>query len=98
MVLANNTKNKTSTKSVDSKKKKDKYLVYNQQRSFAKFKDIDEFKELSLDSMYKRLNDFKKRFNRLKTVNPQTDTNKILKEKVLDGVGDLLWTVLHSQG
>ena len=28
------------------------------QHSFGKFKDIDKFKELSLDSMYKRLNDF----------------------------------------
>ena len=65
-------------------------MVYNPQHSFVKFKDIDEFKELSLDSMYKRLNDLKKRFNRLKTVNPQTDINKILKEKVLDGAGNLL--------
>ena len=27
--------------------------------------------------------------NRLKTFNPQTDDNKVLKEKVLDGVGDV---------
>ena len=31
----------------------------------------------------------KKRFNRLKTVNPQTDNNKVLKQKVLDNVRDL---------
>ena len=31
----------------------------------------------------------KKRFNRLKTVNPQTDNNKVLKQKVLDDVRDL---------
>ena len=31
----------------------------------------------------------KKRFNRLKTVNPQTDSNDVLKQKVLDDVGDL---------
>ena len=83
MALPNNTKNKTNTNRVDSKKKQDKYLVYNSQHSFVKFKDIDEFKELSLDSMYKKLNDFKKRFNSLKTVNPQTDNNKDLKLKVL---------------
>ena len=52
------------------------------------FNDIDEFKELSLGSMYKRLNDFQKRFNRLKTVNSQRYNNKVLKEKSLDGVGD----------
>ena len=88
--LRNNTKNKTSTNRVDSKKKQDKYLVYNSQHSFVKFKDINEFKELPLDSRYKRLNDFKKRFNRFnKTVNPQTDDNKVLKPKVLDDTGDL---------
>ena len=69
--------------------KKDKNLIYNSQYSFTKFKDIDEFKELSLDSMYKKLNDFKKRFNKLKTVDPQKNENKALKPKVLDNVGDL---------
>ena len=82
MVLANNTKSKT-------KKKRDKYLLYNSQQSYSKLKNIDEFKELSLDSMYKRLNDFQKRFNKLKNVIPQTDENKDLQEKVLNGVGDL---------
>ena len=41
-------------------RKNDKYLVYNSHNSFRKFNDIDEFKESSLDSMYKKLNDFKK--------------------------------------
>ena len=50
---------------------------------------ITEFKEVSLDSMYKKLNDFKKRFNKLKTVDPQTNENKALKPKALDNVGDL---------
>ena len=76
MFLTNNTKNKTNKNRVDSKKKQNKYLVYDPQHSFARFKDIDEFKELSHDSMYKRLNEFQKRFNRLKTVNPQTDNNQ----------------------
>ena len=69
--------------------KKDKNLIYNSQHSFTKFKDIDEFKELSLDSMYKKLNDSKKRFNKLKTINSQTDENKVLKPKALDNVRDL---------
>ena len=46
MALPNDTKNKTNTNRVDSKKKQDKYLVYNSQHSVVKFKDIDEFKEL----------------------------------------------------
>ena len=68
--------------------KKRQTLIYNSQHSFTKFKDIDEFKELSLDSMYKKLNDVNKRFNKLKTVDPLTDENKVLKPKVLDNVGD----------
>ena len=59
-VLANNVKNKTNTNKVNIKKKQDKHLIYNLQHSFTKFKDIVEFKELSLDSMYKNLNDLKK--------------------------------------
>ena len=38
--------------------------------------------------MYKKLTDLKK-INKLKTVNPQTDENKVLKPKVLDNAGDL---------
>ena len=54
--LKNNAKTKTDK--IVKKDKGDKYLVYNQQHSFAKFKDISDFKEISLDSMHKRLNDF----------------------------------------
>ena len=39
--------------------------------------------------MYKKLNDFKKRFNKLKTVDPQTNENKVLKLKILGNVGVL---------
>ena len=70
-VLSDNVQKKTNINKVNIKKKQDKNLIYNSQHSFTKFKDIDEFKELSLDSMYKKLNDFKKRFNKLKTVDPQ---------------------------
>ena len=67
----------------------DKCLICNSQHGFTKFKDINEFKELSLDSMYKKLNDFNKKINKLKAVDPQTDENKVLQPKVLDNVGDL---------
>ena len=46
-------------------------------------------KKLLLDSIFKKLNDFKKKFNKLKTVDPQTKENKVLKTKVSDNVGDL---------
>ena len=39
--------------------------------------------------MHKKLNDFKKRFNKFKDVNPETDENIALKQKVLGNVGDL---------
>ena len=64
-------------------------MVYNSQHSFVKFKDIGEFKELSLNSMHKKLKLFHKKFTNLKNVIPQTEANKNLKEKVLDNVGDL---------
>ena len=54
--LKNNAK--TKTEKVLKKDKGEKHLVYNQQYSFAKFKDINDLKEISLDSMHKRLHDF----------------------------------------
>ena len=74
MVLTNNTKSRTNKNKAYNKNKQDQYLVCNSQYTFVKFKDISEFKELSLDSMFKRLNDFKNKFNRLKTVNLQITT------------------------
>ena len=50
-VLVDNVKKKTNTNKVTIKKKQDKNLIYNLQHNFTKFKDIDEFIELSLDSM-----------------------------------------------
>ena len=69
MVLANNTKSKTNKNKAYNENKQNKYLFYKPQHSFVKFKNIDQ---LSLDSKYKKLNDFKKRLNRLKTVNLHT--------------------------
>ena len=46
--------------------KENKNLVYNSQHSFAKFKDIDEIKELSLNFMHKTLKNFNKKFTDLK--------------------------------
>ena len=60
-VLSDNVQMKTNINKINIKKKQEKNLMYNSQHSFTKFKDIDEFKELSLDSMYKKLNDFKKK-------------------------------------
>ena len=66
-----------------------KILIYNTQHSFAKFRNIDDIKELSLDSMYKKLNDFHKKSTRFKIVVPRTKDKKILKNKVLSNAGNL---------
>ena len=39
--------------------------------------------------MYKKLNDFFKKINKFKVLDPQTNENKVLKPKVLDNVRDL---------
>ena len=59
-VLDYNVKMKTNTNKVNIRKKQDKHLIYNSQHSFIKFKDIDEFRKLSLGSMCKKQNDFKR--------------------------------------
>ena len=96
-VLDSNAKKKTNTNKVNSNRKQDKYFAYNSQYSFTKFKNIDKFKELSLDSMYKKLNDLNNNINnnnnnnnnKLKAVDTETDENKVLRPKVLDIVRDL---------
>ena len=64
-------------------------MIYNSQHSFAKFKDIGDFKELSLDFMHKKLNDFHKKIFKFEDANPQTKENEHLKTKVLENVGYL---------
>ena len=64
-------------------------MFHNSRHSFVKFKDIGEFKELSLNSMHKKLKNFHKKFTDLKNVTPRTEANKNLKEKVLDNIIDL---------
>ena len=71
--LNNKVKSKTYKRNkVVNADKQDENMIYNPQHSFAKFKNTSDFKELSLDSMHKKLNDFHKKFTRLKNVSPQT--------------------------
>ena len=64
-------------------------MLYNSQHSFITFKNISEFKELSLDSTHKKLENFHKKFTDLKNVTPRTKANEELKEKVLNDARDL---------
>ena len=61
----------------------------NSQHSFVKFKDVSIFKDSSLDSMHKKLNDFHKKSAMFKKLNPQTKGKEDLKGKVKDNAGDL---------
>ena len=59
--MSDHVKKKININKVNIKKKQDKILIFNSHNSFPKFKDIDEFKELSLDSMYKKTEWFLKK-------------------------------------
>ena len=54
VVLPDNVKKKKIQIRLILRKKQDKNIIYHSQHSFTKFKDIDKFKELSLDSMHKK--------------------------------------------
>ena len=62
------TKNKVSIQS--------KNLIYNSKHSFVKYKDIDEFKELSLGSLFKKLNKFNSEIISLKNVSSRKEEKK----------------------
>ena len=72
------TKDKTKTQSKD--------LTYDDKHSFVKYKNIDKFKELPLDSFYIKLNKFKRDISDLKGVSPRKKEKKELKNKVLPNV------------
>ena len=87
-----NNKAKSKTDKRDKAVNKDtqnKNLFYNSYHSSVKLKDISDLKELSLDSMHKKLSDFHKKITRLKKITPEIKENKDLEVKVLSNVGDL---------
>ena len=64
-------------------------MVYNTQYGFVKFKDISDFKDMSLHSMHKKLNEFHKKFEELQNLIPKTKKYEHLKTKILDDSGNL---------
>ena len=73
--LNNKVKSKTDKRNkVVNTDKQDKNC--NSQHSFEKFKDISDSKELSLDSMHKKMNDFRKKLLGLKML---AHKHKIMK-------------------
>ena len=57
-----------------------KNVTYHSKHSFVTYKDIDDIKELPLDSMYKRLNNFNDEINNLNDINPRKKKHKRIKE------------------
>ena len=51
-------------------------LIYDNKHSFVKYKDIDDIKELSLDSFYKKLNKFNDEVISLKNVASRKEEKK----------------------
>ena len=61
-ILRNKAKSKTYKRDkVINGKKQEKILFYNSQHSFVEFKDITDFKELSFDSMHKKMTKLQKK-------------------------------------
>ena len=73
-----------------------KNLIYDNKHSFVKYKDIDDIKELSLDSMYKKLNKFNDEIISLKNVASRKEEKKELKNKVLSNAGDLYKNLYYA--
>ena len=81
-----NTTNKTPKNKTNNQRQK---LIYNAEHSFAKLKNIDNIKKLSLDSIFNLMREYHKKFTSLNILVPQTENNKELKQEVLINSGDI---------
>ena len=80
------TTNKAPKKKINNQSKK---LIYDVNHSFAKLRNIDDIKKLSLDSMFSLMKDHHKKFNSLNKLKPQKENNGKRKQEVLTNVGDI---------
>ena len=81
-----NTTNKTPKNKTNNQSKK---LIYNAGHSFAKLRNIDDIKNLSLNSMFTLMREYHKKFTSLNNLVAQTENNKELKQEALINAGDL---------
>ena len=86
-----NTTNKATKNKINIQSKN---LIYNSKYSFLKYKDIDEFKELSLDSFNKKLNKFNNEIVNLRNISSRKEEKKELKYQVLSNAKKL-YNVLY---
>ena len=78
--------NAVSTSNKASKNKiniKSKILIYASKHSFVKYKDIYDIKELSLDSLYKKLNKSNDEITSLNNINPQKKHKRIKEWSII---------------
>ena len=81
-----NITNKTAKNKANNQGKK---LIYNAEHSFAKLRNIDNIKKLSLDSMFNLMGEHHKKFTSLNNLVPRTENNKKLKQEVLTNAGNI---------
>ena len=81
-----NTTNKSSKNKINNQSKK---LIYNAEHSFAKLRNIDDIKNLSLNSIFTLMRQYHKKFTSLNNLVTQTENNKELKQEALINAGDL---------
>ena len=62
------TKNKTNIQSIK--------LIYDVNHSFAKLRNIDDIKKLSVDSIFNLMKDYHKKFNSLNNLKPRRKDNE----------------------
>ena len=80
------TTNKAPKNKINNQSKK---LIYDVNHSFAKLRNIDDIKKLSLDSMFNIMKDHHKKFNSLNKLKIRTKDNEKRKEEVLNNAGDI---------
>ena len=80
------TTNKAPKNKINNQSKK---LIYDVNHSFAKLRNIDDIKKLSLDSMFNLMKEYHKKFNSLNKLKPQKENNKKRKQEVLTNIGDI---------
>ena len=86
LLNAFSTTNKTPKNKTNNQSKK---IIYNSEHSFAKLRNIDDIKKLSLDSMFNLMREYHNKITSLNNLIPQTENNDKLKQKVLTNAGDI---------
>ena len=78
-----------NTINTTNKATKSKKLIYDVNHSFAKLRNINDIKKLSLDSMFNLMKNYHKKFNSLNNLKTGRKDNEKRKKEVLTDVGDI---------